>query len=219
MQIGIIGAGFIGRVVARLAIAAGHDVMISNSRGPHTLSSIPPDIGARIGTVHEAIGFGEMILIAIPLHQYSNIPVEPLRDKIVLDANNYYPDRDGPIPELDARRATTSGLLAQHLPDSRIVKVFNAILASDLEKGGQALSSGNRRALPIAGDDNVAKDSVASLVRQFGFDVVDAGSLAESWRFERAKPAYCIPLDREGLRQALAEAQRDIDMPEGSWRR
>lgn len=219
MQIGIIGAGFIGRAVARLAIAAGHDVMISNSRGPHTLSSIPPGIGARIGTVHEAIGFGEIVLIAIPLHQYASIPVEPLRDKIVLDANNYYPDRDGPIPELDERRATTSELLAKHLPNSRIVKVFNAILASDLEKGGQRLPSGSQRALPIAGDDDAAKDSVARLVRQFGFDVVDAGSLAESWRFERAKPAYCIPLDREGLRQALMEAQRDIDMPEGSWRR
>ncbi|CDG50967.1 NAD(P)-binding domain-containing protein [Vreelandella titanicae] len=219
MRIGVIGAGFIGQAFARQVIAAGHDVMISNSRGPQTLSSIPPKIGAQIGSLHEAIGFGEIILIAIPFHQYATLPVEPLRDKIVLDANNYYPDRDGSIPELDERRATTSGLLAQHLTGSRLVKAFNAILASDLEKGGQTLPSGNRRALPIAGDDDAAKESVARLVRQFGFDVVDAGSLAESWRFERAKPAYCIPFDREGVRQALDEAQRDIDMPEGSWRR
>ncbi|EHA15888.1 NADPH-dependent F420 reductase [Halomonas sp. HAL1] len=219
MRIGVIGAGFIGQAFARQAITAGHDVMISNSRGPQTLSSIPPKIGAQIGTLHEAIGFGEIILIAIPFHQYATLPVEPLRDKIVLDANNYYPDRDGSILELDERRATTSGLLMQHLTGSCLVKAFNAILASDLEKGGQTLPSGNRRALPIAGDDDAAKESVARLVRQFGFDVVDAGSLAESWRFERAKPAYCIPFDRQGLRQALDEAQRDTDMPEGSWRR
>ena len=144
MRIGVIGAGFIGQAFARQVIAAGHDVMISNSRGPQTLSSIPPKIGAQIGTLHEAIGFGEIILIAIPFHQYATLPVEPLRDKIVLDANNYYPDRDGSIPELDERRATTSGLLAQHLTGSRLVKAFNAILASDLEKGGQTLPSGRR---------------------------------------------------------------------------
>ena len=142
MRIGVIGAGFIGQAFARQVIAAGHDVMISNSRGPQTLSSIPPKIGAQIGSLHEAIGFGEIILIAIPFHQYATLPVEPLRDKIVLDANNYYPDRDGSIPELDERWATTSGLLAQHLTGSRLVKAFNAILASDLEKGGQTLPSG-----------------------------------------------------------------------------
>ncbi|PCF95346.1 NADPH-dependent F420 reductase [Vreelandella nigrificans] len=219
MQIGIIGAGLIGQAFARLAIAAGYDVMISNSRGPQTLSGIPAKIGVQIGTVHEAIGFGDIILIAIPFHQYATLPIEPLRDKIVLDANNYYPDRDGAIPNLDERRATTSELLEQHLTDSRLVKAFNAILATDLEKGGQTLPSGIRRALPIAGDDDAAKEIVASLVREFGFDVVDAGPLAEGWRFERAKPAYCLPYDQEGLRQALDEAQRDIDMPEGSWRR
>lgn len=219
MRIGVIGAGFIGQAFAHLAVEAGHEVMISNSRGPKTLSSIPSRIGAQVGTVYEAIEFGKIVLIAIPFHQYATLPVEPLRDKIVLDANNYYPERDGSIPELDARKETTSGLLAEHLTGSRLVKAFNAILATDLEKDGQTLPSGNRRALPIAGDDDAAKESVARLVRQFGFDVVDAGALAESWRFERAKPAYCIPFDREGLRQALDEAQRDIDMPEGSWRR
>lgn len=128
MRIGVIGAGFIGQAFARQAIGAGHDVMISNSRGQQSLSSIPPKIGAQISTLHEAIGFGEIILIAIPFYQYATLPVEPLRDKIVLDANNYYPDRDESIPELDERRATTSGLLTQHLTGSRLVKAFNAIL-------------------------------------------------------------------------------------------
>ncbi|CAH2603293.1 NADP oxidoreductase [Rhodovastum atsumiense] len=219
MRIGIIGAGFIGRAVARLAVAAGHEVMVSNSRGPHTLTSIPPGTGAGIGTVAQAARFGEIGLVAIPLHQIHTLPADTLAGRIVLDANNYYPARDGAIAELDAHHITTSELLARHLPHARIVKAFNAILATDLEKGGQVLESGRRRALPIAGDDPAAKAVAAGLLEQFGFDVVDAGTLAESWRFERAKPAYCMPLDREALLGALAAAERDKGVPEGSWRR
>jgi predicted dinucleotide-binding enzyme len=218
MRIGIIGAGFIGRAVARLSLAAGHDIMVSNARGPASLSSIPSGIGGRIGTVGEAIAFGEVVVVAIPLSQYQTLPAAPLAGKIVLDANNYYPERDGRIPQLDNHEMTTSGMLAQHLPQSRVVKAFNAILAIDLEKGGQLLASGQRRALPIAGDDPSAKAVAASLLDQFGFSCVDAGTLAESWRFERAKPAYCVPLDRDGLIRALAMAERDVELPEGSWR-
>ncbi len=218
MRIGIIGAGFIGRAVARLGLAAGHEVMVSNSRGPRSLGSIPSGIGSRIGTVEEAAAFGEVVVVAIPLSQYQTVPAAPLMGKAVLDANNYYPERDGQMPELDARETTTSELLARHLPQSRIVKAFNAILAVDLEKGGQPVASGQRRALPVAGDDPSAKAVAAGLLDQFGFDCVDAGPLAESWRFERAKPAYCVPLDRDGLVRALAAAERDVEVVEGSWR-
>ncbi len=218
MRIGIIGAGFIGRAVARLGLAAGHDVMVSNSRGPRSLSSIPSGIGGQIGTVEEAAAFGEVVVVAIPLSQYQTILAAPLAGKVVLDANNYYPERDGHIPELDARETTTSGMLARHLQQSRVVKAFNAILAVDLEKGGQLVASGRRRALPIAGDDHSAKATAAGLLDQFGFDCVDGGTLAESWRFERAKPAYCVPLDRDGLVRALAAAERDVEVSEGSWR-
>jgi predicted dinucleotide-binding enzyme len=218
MRIGIIGAGFIGRAVARLGVAAGHEVMVSNSRGPHTLASIPNDTGARIGSVEEAACFGEAVLVAIPLHQYRTVPAVPLAGKVVLDANNYYPDRDGQIPELDHQQTTTSELLARHLPKSRIVKVFNAIMASDLEKGEQPSTSARRRAVPVAGDDPVAKAVAVQLLDQFGFDGVDAGPLSESWRFERARPAYCVPLERESLLQALAATERDSWVPEGSWR-
>jgi predicted dinucleotide-binding enzyme len=218
MQIGIIGAGFIGRAVACLGVAAGHEVMVSNSRGPDTLAEIPGDTGARIGSVEEAALFGEAVLVAIPLHRFRAIPAAPLAGKVVLDANNYYPERDGYIPELEDQQATTSELLARHLPQSRVVKAFNAILASDLEKGSQPPASERRRAVPIAGDDPAAKAVAAQLLDQFGFDAVDAGPLSEGWRFERARPAYCVPLDREGLLRTLAATGRNSWVPEGSWR-
>ncbi|MDR3670166.1 MAG: NAD(P)-binding domain-containing protein [Holophaga sp.] len=218
MRIGIIGAGLIGRAVARLAVAQGHEVMVSNSRGPETLASLASGLGCKAGTVEQAEAFGDLVVVAIPLKHCLSIPVAPLIGKVVLDANNYYPDRDGRIAELDARMTTTSELLARHLPQSRIVKAFNAILATDLEKDGRPAGSPGRRALPIAGDDAKAKAVAAHFVDQLGFDPLDAGALAESWRFERAKPAYCIPLDLKGLRNALDAAERNVELPDGSWR-
>ena len=218
MKIGIIGAGFVGKAVARLALEAGYDVMVSNSRGVKSLASVPSGIGARIGTVADAADFGDMVLVAIPLDQYKTIPVEPLAGKTVIDAINYYPERDGSVPDLDTRRKATSELLADHLPSSHVVKAFNAILAKDLEKDGRRAGTADRRALPIAGDDVDAKARVMDLVDQLGFDPVDAGSLADSWRFERAKPAYCIPLNIEQLGRALPAAERNVDLPEGAWR-
>lgn len=218
MDIGIIGAGFVGRAVARLAVDAGHRVMISNARGPKTLASIPSGIGAEVGTVAEAAAFGDVVVVAIPLQQYRSVPAEPLSGKTVIDANNYYPERDGAFPALDARETTTSELLAAHLPASHVVKTFNAILAKDLEKDGRPAGSADRRALPVAGDDGDAKARVMHLVDQLGYDPVDAGRLADSWRFERAKPAYCVALRTDQLAQALAAAERDVEVTEGSWR-
>ena len=218
MKIGIIGAGFIGRAVARLAVEAGHEAMVSNARGPKSLASIPSGIGAAVGTVAEACAFGEMIVIAIPLEQYRSVPADLLAGKTVIDANNYYPERDGAIPALDRRETTTSELLATHLPASHVVKAFNAILARDLEVDGRPPGTADRRTLPVAGDDADAKAGVMLLVDQLGFDPLDAGGLVDSWRFERAKPAYCRRLNAEQLRQALAAAERDVDLEEGSWR-
>ena len=218
MQVGIIGAGFIGRAIAQLAVESGNDAMVSNSRGPETLVSIPSGIGAKIGTVADAARFGEVVLVAIPFNAVGSLPAEALAGKIVMDANNYYPERDGQVAELDDRLVTTSGLLARQLPQSRVVKAFNAILARDLMKGGRLPGSLERRALPIAGDDPGAKRIVAGLQEQFGFDVVDAGTLADSWRFERAKPAYCTPMNAADLRLALAAAERHVEVVEGSWR-
>ena len=218
MKIGIIGAGFIGRTVASLAVKQDHQVMLSNSRGPETLASTVMAIGCKAGTVEEAAKFGDIVVVAIPLKNYQSVPSKPLSGKIVVDSNNYYPERDGHIPDLDSKKTTTSELLAEHLPDSKVVKAFNAILAVDLDQDGRPSGSPDRRALPIAGDDADAKKLVSDLLDQFGFDVVDVGVLSEGWRFERAKPAYCVRFDSTGLKQALASADRNIDMPEGSWR-
>lgn len=218
MQVGIIGAGFIGRAIGQLAVESGNDAMVSNSRGPETLVSIPSGIGAKIGTVHDAITFGDVVLIAIPFNAIGSLPAEALAGKIVLDPNNYYPGRDGHVAELDNRLTTTSQLLARQLPGARIVKAFNAILARDLPKAGRLPNSPDKRALPIAGDDADAKRVATELHKQFGFDVVDAGPLADSWRFERAKPAYCVPMNTADLRRALAAAERDVEVVEGSWR-
>ena len=212
MKIGIIGAGFVGRAVARLFVEAGHDVLVSNSRGPRSLTSIPSGIGAGIGTVTEAAAFGDIVFVAIPFEHYRTVPVEASAGKTIIDANNYYPERDGAFPALDAHETTTSQLLAKHLPSSHVVKAFNAILAKDFEKDGRPAGAADRRALPVAGDHQEAKERVMRLVDQVGFDPLDAGCLAESWRFERARPAYCVWLDSSQLATALAVAERDVEV-------
>jgi predicted dinucleotide-binding enzyme/predicted TIM-barrel fold metal-dependent hydrolase len=219
MKIGVIGAGFIGRALARLAVQNGHEVMIANSRGPETLGSAAIALRCKTGTASEAARFGDAVVLAIPLKAYVDLNPRAFEGKVVLDANNYYPERDGRIPALDRREATTTGLIAAHLAGARLVKFFNAILQEDIEKDARPRGTPGRRALPIAGDDPQAKRIATELADQFGYDTVDAGSLADSWRFERAMPAYCVPLDAQSLREALAAAQRGVEVPHGSWRR
>ncbi len=206
MRIGLIGAGNIGSTLARLAVEHGHDVMISNSRGPETLRGLVSHLGerARPGTAAEAAGFGDVVVVTIPLKNYRRVSAAELASKIVIDTNNYYPKRDGHIPELDDGTATTSELLAAHLPESRVVKAFNNIYYADLAAQGEPAGTPGRRALPIAGDDPGAKKAVADLIEEFGFDVVDTGGLAEGRRFQRGTPAYVTRLDADGLRAALA---------------
>src|SRR2546430_6123823 len=132
--LGIIGAGHIGSQIARLAVANGYDVVISNSRGPQTLSALIAELGprARAATAAEAAKAGDMVVVSVPLKSYRNVPVAPLAGKIVIDTNNYYPGRDGHIPELDNESTTTSELLQAHLPTSKVVKGFNHIYAAAL---------------------------------------------------------------------------------------
>ncbi len=204
MKIGIIGAGFIGRAIAKLALASGHEVMVSNSRGPQTLLSLVASLGCLTGTSLQAAQFGEVVVVAVPFGHYREIPVAPLAGKVVLDANNYYSERDGHIAELDLSLTTTSELLARHLNGARVVKAFNSIRVNDLEHDGRPAGASDRRALPICGDDAAAKALAAELTEQFGFDVVDAGSLAEGWRFQRGQPMYCERFDSAGLKKALS---------------
>lgn len=208
MKIGIIGAGFVGRAIAKLAIKAGHEVMLSNSRDPRTLFSLKPMIGCETGTATEAANFGEVVVIAVPLTATEQLPAAELRGKIVLDAVNYYPDRDGDIEELLSGGISTSERLARQFPGSRITKAFNAIRMTDLETQGLPPGDANRQALPLAGDDSEGKAIVTALYDAFGFDTVDAGALAEGWRFERATPAYCVALSREQLIRTLLETTR-----------
>ena len=212
--LGLIGAGHIGSQVARLAVKNGYDVVISNSRGPETLGSLVAELGphARAGTPAEAAAAGDMVVVTIPLKAIDSVPVGPLKGKIVIDTNNYYPERDGHIPELDNESTTTAELLQQHLPASKIVKAFNHIHAASLTTDGQPSGTPNRRALVIAGDDATAKAAVSKLIDQFGFDVVDAGPLREGWRIQRDTPGYGPRRTAQQLRADLASAKRYRDM-------
>jgi 8-hydroxy-5-deazaflavin:NADPH oxidoreductase len=210
MKIGILGAGMVGRAFAAVALKHGHDVMLSNSRTPDTLFTLRAVLNCKIGSPQEATAFGDIVLVAIPLKNYASVPVTPLEGKIVIDANNYYPERDGHIRELDREETTTSELLARHLPKSKIVKALNAIEAPGIEQEGRLPNSSERRAHPIAGDDPAAKQLVADLLNQFGFDVVDAGPLAEGRCFQKHTPAYCVPFNAKDLRLALARAVETI---------
>lgn len=208
MKIGIIGAGFVGRAIAKLAIQAGHQVMLSNSRDPRTLFSLKPMIGCETGTAAEAARFGQVVVIAVPLTALEQLPAAELQGKTVLDAVNYYPERDGEIEELLTGRISSSERLARLLPNSRITKAFNAIRMTDLETQGVPAGDAHRRAIPLAGDEREGKAIAMALYEAFGFDAVDAGALAEGWRFERATPAYCVALNREQLITTLKETPR-----------
>src|SRR6476646_7852061 len=211
--LGLIGAGHIGSQLARLAIANGYSVVISNSRGPETLSTLVAELGtrARAATPAEAAKAGDIVVVTVPLKNYRQVPVEPLAGKVVIDTNNYYPQRDGQIPELDNESTTTAELLQAHLPTSKVVKAFNHIYAAQLTTDGQPAGSVNRRALVIAGDDPAAKATVTRLLDQFGFDTVDAGPLKEGWRIQRDTPGYGPRRTAEELRRDLAEAKRCAD--------
>lgn len=208
--LGIIGAGNIGSQVARAAIANGYDVVIANSRGPETLAALVDELGpkARAATAVDAAASGDVVVVTVPFKAYASIPVEPLAGKIVIDTNNYYWERDGHVPALDEGRDTVSGMLQQHLPGSRVAKGFNHIMAKDITTDGRPAGAPGRRALATASDFEDAAQFVTDLYDAFGFDTVNVGPLAESWRVERDQPAYVVPQTRDELIANLARAVR-----------
>ena len=212
--IGFIVSGNIGSTLARLAIDAGYDVVLSNSRGPETLADLVGKLGpsARAATAEEAAAAGDVVVVTIPLKAYAAVPVEPLAGKVVIDTNNYYPERDGEFPALEAETTTTSELLQQHLPTSHVVKAFNHIYYEHLASQGQPAGTADRRALAVAGADAEAKKTVGGLIDGFGYDVVDVGPLAEGWRYQRDTPPYVVRLDADELRAKLAQAKRYAEM-------
>jgi 8-hydroxy-5-deazaflavin:NADPH oxidoreductase len=208
--IGFIGAGNIGGQVARAAIARGYDVVLSNSRGPETLSDLVAELGekARAATTAEAAAAGDFVVVTVPLKAYQDVPVEPLAGKVVIDTNNYYFERDGHIEALDAKQATSSGLLQSHLPESRVAKGFNHIGSADITTDGTPAGTENRRALATASDFDDAAQLVTDLYDEFGFDTVNIGPLADSWRVERDQPAYGVRQNKQQLTDNLAKATR-----------
>jgi predicted dinucleotide-binding enzyme len=190
--IGLIGSGNIGSTVARLAVAAGYDVVVSNSRGPATLADLVGELGdsARAATPEEAAAAGDIVVVTIPLAAVDQVPVAPLSGKVVIDTCNYYPQRDGHIAELDDESTTTSEIVQAHLPDSHVVKAFNNIYFQFLHDLARPHGAADRSVLAIAGDDAAAKATVTAFLDDIGYDAYDVGALAEGWRYQRDTAAY-----------------------------
>ena len=180
MKIGIVGAGNIGATAAKLFVEAGHEVAIANSRSAEPLTDTAAETGASAMNLEDAARFGEVVLVAIPLGKYQTLPAEAFAGKIVIDANNYYPERDGQIAALDENSMTSSELLAAHLQGARVVKAFNTIYYVHLaEQGDRNLPLEERRAIFVAGDDANAKKTVSALIEEIGFAPFDTGNLRD----------------------------------------
>jgi predicted dinucleotide-binding enzyme len=228
----LIGSGNIGSTVARLAVEAGHDVVLSNSRGPETLHELVDTLGprARAATSVEAAEAGDLVVVTVPLAAVTDLPADPLRGKTVIDTCNYYPRRDGQVAELDDESTTTSELVQQHLAGSSVVKAFNNISSVHLGELARPSGSADRTSLPIAGDDSGAKAAVTAFLDSIGYDAYDVGPLSEGWRFQRDTAAYAgiyngdtsgtwpppagsgVRISTEVLADKLAAAKRYRDM-------
>jgi predicted dinucleotide-binding enzyme len=207
VKIGVIGSGMIGSTLARKLAALGHDVTLSNSRGPQTLTETAAEIGATAGTVEEAVAGADVVVLAVPLKVVPTLPLDKLAGAVIIDADNYYPRRDGVIDGIAQHRQTSARWTAEHAPGAHVVKVFNTIYFSNILDKARPAGAADRIALPVAGDDASAKETVCALVDAIGFDPVDAGTLDESWRQEPDTPVYGADLDRAGVEAALAGAE------------
>lgn len=195
--LGIIGSGNIGTVLAKLAVTAGIDVVLANSRGPESLREKAAELGVRAGTATEAAAAGDIVVVTIPLGRYTEVPVEPLAGKVVIDTMNYYPSRDGRIERLDNEEIQTAELLQEHLPQSHTAKAFNNIAAADLLSLARPTGAADRSALPISGNDPAARATAVDLLDKLGWDAVEVGPLSESWRHEPETAVYVNPYRTE----------------------
>ena len=203
MKIGILGAGHIGKALARLLAEAGHDVGISNSRGPDTLRDLAAQLGhgVKAFTNEDAARFGELVIETVPFGHYADLPAVQMKDKIVIDTANYYPQRDG---EIDLGGLSESAFMARHLPGARVVKAFNAIQAAHLETlGDTSKPVEERRAIPIASDDAEAKAAVQTLIEEIGFAAVDNGDLEHSKNQQPGTPIYGAEVNAQQAREIL----------------
>ncbi|TCC37509.1 NADP oxidoreductase [Kribbella capetownensis] len=218
---GFIGSGAIGSTIARLAVEAGHQVVLSNSRGPETLADTVAELGpaATAATSGEAAAAGDIVVVTVPVKAFPTLPAAPLAGKTVIDTCNYGPDRDGHIPELDGTSLTSSELLLRYIPDAGLVKAFNTIYFKHLLSLGRPAGAADRSYLPIAGDSASAKAAVTEFIDSIGYGVVDAGPLADGWRQAPGTPVWGTPygpasnekgqpVGQDAIRAALATATR-----------
>lgn len=209
MKIGIIGTGAIGSLLAKKLSKAGHSVKVTNTRAMAELEKIAAALGATAATIENVVNDVDAIIFSMPFSAYKDLPKDLLKDMsqdvVVMDTSNYYPFRDGNIAELEeiTESEYISGILGRPL-----IKVFNNILEGTLKHKGTTAGTEGRVAISIAGDNEEHKKVVAQIVDVTGFDMVDGGSLAESWRQQPGTPAYCTELEEADLKKALASAEK-----------
>jgi 8-hydroxy-5-deazaflavin:NADPH oxidoreductase len=219
--VGFIGSGQIGSAVARLAIEAGHQVVLSNSRGPETLAELVGELGPRASaaTSGDAAAAGDIVVVTVPVAAFPDLPAAQLAGKTIIDTCNYGPERDGNIPELDSKSLTSSELLLRYIPDAMVVKAFNNAYFKHLLSLARPAGAADRSYLPISGDSAPAKAAVTEFIDSIGFSVVDAGPLADSWRQATGTPVWGTPYGpasnekgqpagEDAIRAALASATR-----------
>jgi predicted dinucleotide-binding enzyme len=209
MEIGIIGAGQIGGTLTRLLTKQGHTVKVSNSRDPETLAELAAETGATAVWAKDAPVDADLVIVSIPQKNTPDLApgIVSTRkpDAPVIETNNYYPQqRDGRIDAIED--GTPESVWVSEQLGAPVFKVFNGIFWKHLLEKGVPAGTEGRIALPIAGDDPAGKQIVSDLVDSIGFDPVDAGTLAESWRQQPDTPVYGTDLDVEGAKKALAEA-------------
>jgi predicted dinucleotide-binding enzyme len=218
MRIGVIGAGNMGYALAVRFAATGHDVMLSNSRGPRTLLGVAASIegSARTGTVAEAARFGEVVVVAVPFDAISDLPPESFTGRLVVDTTNYPPEPAGRFPDIDADRTTSSEQFASLLPAATVVKAFNTVFFKRLlDDSRPDLPAERRLAIPVCGDDASAKQTVIALIDHIGFAGVDAGSLAGSRRQQPGSRLY-LAFARARAAGATLTASQTRELLDGS---
>lgn len=206
MEIGIIGSGNIGSILAGYLTALGHEVTIANSRGPESLSEVAEKTGAKPVTAQQAAGAKDLVIIAIPAKAIVNLPTDILSASkaIMVDTGNYYPSRDGQIADIEGG-LTDSEWVAKVIGHP-VIKAFNNIVAPSLGSKAAPAGSLDRIALSVAGNEEKEKQVVMELIDKIGFDAIDGGPLSESWRQQPGESAYCQDLDKAGLKAALQQA-------------